>query len=330
MYFENPSFFILLIFIPFIFYIYHQRKTPYIRFSSGIFFKLIPFSFKVAIRRNFIFLRLLVLIFLIFGLARLRSPIKNAEINASGIDIVLALDCSGSMLAEDFTLNGVRENRLEVIKKVVKDFIHHRKSDRIGIVAFAGRAYTLSPLTLNYNWLLDNLERVKVGMIEDGTALGDGIAVSLNRLRNLPDKTRIIILLTDGRNNTGSISPLTAAELAKALRIKIYTIGVGTKGYAPYPVKDFFGNTVYRRIKIDLDETTLRKIANITGGRYFRATDTKSLRKIYSQIDRLEKSPIKEKVYLRYREWSSLFISLALIILLLEIVLKNSIFIKVP
>ena len=198
------------------------------------------------------------------------------------------------------------------------------------MIAFAGRAYTVCPLTLDYNWLLENLKRVKVGMIEDGTAIGDGIAASLNRLRGSRAKTKIIILLTDGRNNAGSISPLTAAQAARALGVKIYTIGAGTKGYASYPVKDFFGNTVYRKIKIDLDEGTLKKIAHQTHGKYFRATDTSSLRETYKEINRLEKSPIKEKGYLRYKEWSYIFINLALIVLLLEIILENTVFVKIP
>jgi Ca-activated chloride channel family protein len=234
------------------------------------------------------------------------------------------------MLAEDFKLGGQRQNRVEVVKSVVKDFIMGRSNDRIAIVAFAARAYMVCPLTLDYGWLLDNLERVKTGLVEDGTAIGAGIATSLNRLKDTKGKSKVIILLTDGRNNTGKISPLTAAEAARALKIKIYTIGAGSKGPVPYPVKDFFGNTVYQPVEIDIDEDTLIKIADITGGKYFRATDTESLRKIYKEIDSLEKTVIEEKGYLEYNELFNIFLILSLVFLLLDIILSNTILRKIP
>ncbi|MDD5691502.1 MAG: VWA domain-containing protein, partial [Candidatus Omnitrophica bacterium] len=241
-----------------------------------------------------------------------------------------AIDCSTSMLAEDFRLGGQRQNRIEVVKSVVKDFIMGRKNDRIAIVAFASRAYTVCPLTLDYGWLLDNLERVKTGLVEDGTAIGSGIATSLNRLKDAKAKSKVVILLTDGRNNTGKISPLTAAEAAKALKIKVYTIGAGSKGPVPYPVKDFFGNTVYQPVQIDIDEDTLIKIAEMTGAKYFRATDTESLRKIYKEIDSLEKTDIEESGYLEYNELFNVFLILALVFLLSDIVLSNTVLRKIP
>jgi Ca-activated chloride channel family protein len=197
-------------------------------------------------------------------------------------------------------------------------------------VVFGSRAYTAAPLTLDYPWLLENLERVHIAMVEDGTAIGSGIMASLNRIKDTKAKSKIIILLTDGRNNAGRISPLMAAQAARALKVKIYTIGAGTKGLAPYPVKDGFGNTVYRPVKIDIDEDTLKKIAERTGGRYFRATDSKSLKEIYDEINKLEKTEIKEKGYRNIKELFYFFLIPGLIILLLEIFLSNTVFRTVP
>jgi Ca-activated chloride channel family protein len=267
---------------------------------------------------------------MILGLARPQSPVADSKIQSEGIDIVLAIDCSTSMLAEDFMLQGKRQNRIEVVKNVVRDFIKGRKNDRIGLVVFAARAYSVCPLTLDYGWLLNNLERIKTGMIEDGTAIGSGLATSLNRLRGTKAKSKVVILLTDGRNNTGKTSPLTAAEAAKALQVKVYTIGAGARGLVPYPVKDFFGNTVYQPMQIDIDEDTLTKIASQTQAKYFRATDTESLKGIYREIDHLEKTPIEEKGYLEYRELFPLFLLAALALLFLEIILGNTYFRKIP
>jgi Ca-activated chloride channel family protein len=185
-------------------------------------------------------------------------------------------------------------------------------------------------LTVDYSWLLTNLQRISSGMLEDGTAIGSGIAASLNRLKNSKAKSKIIILLTDGRNNMGKISPLTAAEAAKALKVKIYTIGAGSKGPVPYPVRDFFGNKVYQQIEADLDEDTLSKIASITQAKYYRATDTEALRNIYSEIDRLEKTPMQEKGFQEYKELFPLFLIPGLFLLFLEIILVNTAFRKIP
>jgi len=285
---------------------------------------------KVTLSQNLIFLRLASLVFIVFALARPQSPIKEERIETEGIDIVLALDVSGSMLAEDFTLQDKRTNRLSVVKEVVKDFIQERESDRIGMVVFASRAYTAAPLTLDYNWLLQNLERVKVGMIEDGTAIGSGLASALNRLKSTKAKSKIVILLTDGRNNAGKISPLTAAEAASSLGVKVYTIGAGTKGLAPFPVADFFGRTVYQKVKIDIDEDTLKEIAEKTKAKYFRATDTESLKKIYQEINKMEKTSIEERGYSQYRELFSLFLIPGLLLLLGEIILTNTVVRRFP
>jgi Ca-activated chloride channel family protein len=329
---HNP-FVLILIPIAILLFLYKQKKQVSesgFKFSSGELVGRLKASFKLRLSQNLIYLRMLAVILLILALARPQSPVADSKIQSEGIDIVLAIDCSTSMLAEDFKLGGQRQNRVEVVKNVVKDFIMGRKNDRIAIVAFASRAYTVCPLTLDYGWLLDNLERVKSGLVEDGTAIGSGIATSLNRLKDSKGKSKVVILLTDGRNNTGKISPLTASEAAKALKIKVYTIGAGSKGPAPYPVKDFFGNTVYQPVQIDIDEDTLIKIADMTGAKYFRATDTESLRKIYKEIDGLEKTVIEEKGYLEYNELFNIFLILSLAFLLLDIVLSNTILRKIP
>jgi len=329
---HNP---LVLILIPIIVLLFLHKKKKWrvesaFKFSSGELVGKLKDSFKLKLSQQLIFLRLLVIALLILALARPQSPIADSKIHSEGIDIVLAIDCSTSMLAEDFKLGGQRQNRLEVVKSVVKEFIMGRKNDRMAIVAFASRAYTVCPLTLDYGWLLDNLERVKTGLIEDGTAIGSGIATALNRLKDAKAKSKVVILLTDGRNNTGKISPLTAAEAAKALKIKVYTIGAGSVGLVPYPVKDFFGNTVYQSVQIDIDEDTLIKIAQMTQAKYFRATDTESLRKIYKEIDALEKTDIEEKGYLEYNELFSMFLILGITFLLLEVVLSNTVLRKIP
>lgn len=330
MQFEDPFYSFLFLSLPLIFYLERKRKKSYLRFSNSLLLKELPSSFRVLLSKAFIFLRLIILALFIFALMRPRLPVEESKMRTEGVDIVLAIDCSSSMLAEDFKWSRKRRNRLEVVKEVVKDFIKKRKDDRIGLVAFAARAYIVSPLTLDKGWVLNNLERIKVGMIEDGTAIGSGIVGALNRLKDTEAKSKIVILLTDGRNNTGKISPLTAAEAAKALGIKVYTIGAGSKGYVPYPVRDFFGNLVYQRIKIDLDEDTLKKIAQITRARYYRATDTQSLKKIYGEIDRLEKSPIEEQGYLEYKELFGKFLVPALFLLLIEVIVSQTVLIRLP
>jgi Ca-activated chloride channel family protein len=328
---KNPLFLLLIpLSAAVVYYALRHKKLPGLRFSSEIFLKFAKAGLKTVCSRYLWVLRLMVFVFLALGLVRFQTPIEDSKIQTEGIDIMLCLDVSTSMLAEDFTLHGQRTNRLEVVKDVVEKFIQERKNDRIGIVAFAGRAYAVSPLTLDYSWLLENLKRVKIGMVEDGTAIGSGLSVALNRLKGTKAKSKIVILLTDGMNNAGKISPSLAAEAAKALKTKVYAIGAGTKGMAPYPMKDFFGNTVYQDVKIDIDEDSLKNIAASTEGKYFRATDTKSLQEIYAEIDRMEKTPVDEKGYMEYRELFTIFVSIALGLLFLEILLANTIVRRVP
>lgn len=235
--------------------------------------------------------------FMIFGLARPQFGEGHTEVTTNGIDIVLGLDVSGSMQALDFKQGDQRVNRIAVVKSVVSKFIDERPNDRIGLIAFAGAPYLVSPLTLDHDWLQQNLERIQIGGVDDGTAIGSAIAAGVNRLRGTPAKSKVMILLTDGVNNTGKISPIAAAEAAKALGVKIYTIGVGVRGEAPMPVKDDFGNTQLVMAKVDVDEKTLQAIAAKTGGAFYRATDTGSLQNIYEQINRLEKSAHTVKKY---------------------------------
>jgi len=234
---------------------------------------------------------LLAAALMIVGLARPQREHSRTEVTANGIDIVLGLDVSGAMQALDFLVDNRRGDRIGVVKSVVSKFIEERPSDRIGLIAFAAAPYLVSPLTLDHDWLQQNLERVSTAVAaDDGTAIGSGIAAGVNRLRTTAAKSKVMILLTDGMNNTGKISPVAAAEAAKALGIKIYTIGVGVRGMAPIPVRDEAGRLHLIMDKVDVDEKTLETVASVTGGTFYRATDTDSLQKIYEQINRLEKT----------------------------------------
>jgi Ca-activated chloride channel family protein len=227
---------------------------------------------------------------MIVGLARPQRTHSRTEVTANGIDIVLGLDVSGSMQALDFTVDNYRVNRIAVVKSVVSKFIDERPNDRIGLIAFAASPYIVSPLTLDHDWLLQNLERINVGIGDDGTAIGSAIAAAVNHLRTTTAKSKVVILLTDGVNNSGKISPLAAAEAARALGVKVYTIGVGVRGKAPIPVRDEAGRMHMVTMTVDVDEKTLQAVANETGGLFYRATDTDSLQKIYEQINHYETS----------------------------------------
>jgi Ca-activated chloride channel homolog len=227
---------------------------------------------------------------MIVGLARPQRTDSRTEVTARGIDIVLGLDVSGSMQALDFVVNNHRVNRIAVVKSVVSRFIDERPNDRIGLIAFAAYPYLVSPLTLDHDWLLQNLERINIGISDDGTAIGSAIAAAVNHLRTTTAKSKVVILLTDGVNNSGKISPLAAAEAARAMGVKVYTIGVGVRGKAPIPAKDKAGRIHVIMADVPVDEETLQAVASETGGRFYRATDTDSLSKIYEQINRYETS----------------------------------------
>lgn len=329
----NPLFLLLCLLVPVVVYLtkfLESRSQGSLRFSDTGLLEGVKSSFRLFLRRNIIYLRAMALVLIIIALSRPQSAIEETVIHVEGIDIVLAVDTSSSMRAMDFEMNGRRVDRLEVVKKVVSDFIQKRPNDRIGMIAFASMAYSVCPLTLDHNWLERNLERVKIGMIEDGTAIGSALSAALNRLKDTEATGKIVILLTDGRNNAGRISPMVAAEAAKALGVRVYTIGAGTKGMAPYPVKDMFGNTVLKPVQIDIDEKLLRNIADTTGGMYFRATDTASLEDIYSEIDAIEKTPIEETGYNIYKELFGYFLVPGILLILLEVLLVNTYLRRIP
>jgi len=329
--FRDPWILSLIIVLGFLIYTLRRKdRSSSIRFSSGELLKSFKPTPKLMLSKNLIYLRIAAIALFILALARPQTPLEETQIHTEGIDIVLAIDSSGSMLAEDFKVDGRRKNRLEAVKNVVQDFIKMRKSDRISMITFAARAYTVCPLTLDYDWLIENLGRVRIGLIKDGTAIGSAISSSLNRLKDTEAKSKIVILLTDGINNAGKISPLTAAEAAKALGIKIYTIGAGSKGIAPYPMRGPWGKIVYQNVRIEIDEDALKQIAEVTGGLYFRATNTESLKEIYKEIDALEKTTVEEKGFQEYKELFSNFLMLGLIFLAVEVMLSNTVLRKIP
>ena len=274
--------------------------------------------------------RCLIFILCILAMARPRFSEGKTSIKASGIDMVIALDLSTSMAAMDFVQDGERVNRLQIAKSVLEGFIDQRSNDRLGLVAFAGRAYIAAPLTLDHDFFSMNLKRLDLGIAEDGTAIGSALTAALNRLRGVESKSRIVILMTDGQNNAGKIPPLTAAEAADALEVKVYTIGVGTKGMAPFPQKDPFGRTVFVQAKVDIDEQTLKEIAQKTGGKYYRADNTEAFKEIYAEIDRLEKTEVEMKQYTRHEELAAWFLIPALSLLLLELILQHTVWRKLP
>lgn len=271
-------------------------------------------------------LRFLALLCIVLGLARPQSATSDYEVETEGIDIVLALDISGSMLAEDFK----PQNRLMVSLEEAKKFVQARPNDRIAVVVFASQAYTQCPLTLDHDVLLNLLEEVHIGLVKDGTAIGLGIATAINRLKDSQGKSKVVILLTDGENNAGNIDPITAAEIARGFGIKIYTIGVGQGGLVPFPVDDPVFGRRYVQARVDIDEPTLKKIAQIGGGLFFRAYDQRSLAKTYEQIDRLERTKMKVTQYSDFKELFSWFIYPALGFLLLELFFTNTFFVKIP
>lgn len=272
----------------------------------------------------------LALALFIVALARPQLGRVTTRVQATGVDIMLVLDVSRSMLAEDFTIGNKRANRIDAVKLVTEQFIRERPNDRIGLVAFAGRPYLVSPLTLDHDWLIRNLERLRIGLVEDGTAIGSAIASAANRLKDKEAKTKLIVLLTDGDNNAGKVQPLTAAEAAKALGIRIYTIGAGTEGEAPFPLTNQFGRTVYRNVMVKFDEKTLQDIATMTSGQYFRATDTNSLRTIFGEIDKLEKSKVEVEKTAHYRDLFMWFLIPGLVCVALEILLSQTVWRRLP
>lgn len=329
--FDDPVFLLLLSVLPvLLWYGFRRRKIPAIRFSSIRSLAKIQPPLSLRMRHTVVLLRIVVFLLLIFALARPHAGREDTVIREEGIDIVLAIDVSGSMRAEDFHLNGERVNRLEIVKDVVRDFIKSRKGDRIGLVVYASRAYTQCPMTLDYGVLLKFLDRLEIGMIDENqTAIGSALAASVMRLKESKAKSRVVILLTDGRNNAGSVPPMTAASMAKALDIKVYTVGAGTRGKAPFPQQTILG-TRYKNVKIEIDDDLLSEIAQSTDAEYFRATDTQALRQTYEDIDKMEKTEAEIIRYLEYVEIFPTLVIAALVIFLLEQILANTLFRTLP
>lgn len=327
--FEDPIFLLLLLFIPLM--IYHfikKRGHANIKYSSLDVIKSLNIRNQSWSQYLLLFLRILVVLLLVCSLARPQIHNKVREVTSSGIDIMLVIDTSGSMEAKDFDNTFKKNNRLEVVKTVVQDFINKRPGDRIGMVVFGTEAFTQCPVTLDHNILITFLKDISIGMVGTNTAIGNGIGIAVKRLKDIEAKSKIIILLTDGRNHTGQITPLTAAELAKTFGIKIYTVGVGSK----YPGNAGYGSSFYGfgQPQDPLDEETLKQIANITGGLYFRATDSEGLKKIYETIDKMEKTKIKVKEYGKNTELYGNFLIFALLLFILEVALANTLFSKIP
>jgi Ca-activated chloride channel family protein len=301
--FLHPEWFWLLALLPIIL-LWRGRRGPIaaVEYSDVGLVREIARAGRSRIGRLAWVFTILAAVLMIAALARPQRDRSRTEVTANGIDIVIGLDVSGSMQALDFLVDNHRIPRVEVVKSVVSRFIEERPEDRIGLVAFAGVPYLISPITLNHDWLQQRLEGLNIGAVDDGTAIGSAIAASVNHLRASSAKSRVVILLTDGENNTGKISPFAAAEAARALGVKIYTIGVGVRGKAPIPVKDRAGNVRMIMAPVDVDEKSLEQIAGETGGRFYRATDTDSLRKIYEQINTLEKTPHTMQRFERFEE----------------------------
>ena len=328
--FAHPWVLLLLVLLPLLAWLRGGRgRAPAVLFSSIEPLRQIGHARRSRAGAFLMSLLLGALALFIVALARPQQGKELSQVQASGIDIMLALDVSRSMLAEDFTIGKDRANRLEAVKQVTEKFIEGRPNDRIGIVAFAGRPYLVSPLTLDHDWLLKNLERLRVGLVEDGTAIGSAIASSANRLKDRESKSKIIVLLTDGDNNSGKVPPATAAEAASTLGIKIYAIGAGTRGYAPVPVP-MYGQTVYRNVKVEVNEPALKQIASIGRGQYYRATDSKSLEGIFNQIDKLERTIVETRRYTQYRDLFGWFLAPGFALLLLQMVLGQTALRRLP
>jgi len=330
--FAHPYILLLLLLLPLLAWLKGKRGRPPAFVYSSV--QLVRSVLNVTRSRAGGFLaalRWLALALFILALAQPLFTRSETKVSASGIDIAVAIDLSGSMASEDFETRDGRVSRIDMAKAVLKKFIDKRPNDRIGLVAFATQAYIAAPLTLDHDFLQANLERLELNSIDgSSTAIGSGLSTAINRLRELKSKSKIVILMTDGQNNAGKIAPLTAAEAAKSLGVKVYAIGVGMRGQAPMPGRDMFGRKVYQMMPVDIDEDTLQKIAQMTGGKYYRADNTENFQKIYAEIDKLEKSEAEIKKYTQFQElfwWPSSF---GLALLLVEITLGHTMLRRLP
>jgi Ca-activated chloride channel family protein len=338
--FGHPYVLLLLLLLPLLGWLKGKQGQPPAFVYSSV--QLVRGILNVSRTRSGAFLaalRWLVLALLIIALAQPRLTKSETKISASGVDIAVVIDMSFSMADEDFELRGQPADRLTMAREVLKKFIDKRPNDRIGLVAFASEAYIAAPLTLDHDFVLQNLDRLQLGTIDGGsTAIGSGLSTAINRLRELKSKSKIVILMTDGRNNAGKVAPRTVAEAAKALGVKIYTIGVGKRGESRRPrmdrhgrpLMDFFGRKIYDPDPEDLDEDVLQEIANMTGGKYYRADNSQRFQAIYAEIDKLEKTEAEVKKFAHHNELFAWLISPGLGVLLLEILLRHTLWRRLP
>lgn len=324
--FHDPQMlFLLVLLAPLALLIRHsERRRGALPFSAPFRRSPLPGTLRTRLAPLSPYLRLCVLALWVLALARPQTVERESHVKSRGMDLVVALDLSSSMLAEDPRGPGRGKNRLETAKSVLRDFVGRRQGDRIGLVAFAGRPYPAAPLTLDHRWLQGAIDSLEVGAIEDGTSLGDAILAGLNRLKERPPQSRALILVTDGRNNAGAASPAVAAAAAKALGIRVHAIGIGSRGGAVVPVPSPLGGTMYRTLDADLDQATLEGVAEATGGRFFRADDGEVLSRIFREIDLLEKSTVTEQVFFSYAELYRPLLLAGLILVLAEALLRES------
>lgn len=325
--FANPELFYLLLLIPIFAYLYFwkvSKNIPKITLSTASFVNNLKSSWRIKLRHFPFILLLFGLILVITALSRPQSSSTKKQVDTEGVDIVIALDVSTSMLAED-----LKPNRIEAAKENAEKFIEKRINDRIGLVIFSGESFTQCPITIDHSILKSLIDKIKSGMIEDGTAIGMGLATSVARLKDSKSKSKVIVLLTDGINNMGFVSPQTAAEIAHTYGIRVYTIGVGTRGLAPYPFNTQFG-IQYQNVEVQIDEGILKEIASITGGKYFRATNSKSLESIYKEIDGLEKTKIDVTYFTKRTEKFLPFAISGFLLILLSILFRYTVFVKFP
>ena len=321
--FANPKLLWLLLVVPLVIVWYvlrHKKQEASVCFSDMRDFAKLPKTWKAYLRHVIFALKMMALGLLIIALARPQSSSTNSTSSIEGIDIVMAMDVSGSMLARD-----LKPDRLTAAKRVASDFVEGRPGDRMGLVIFSGESFTQVPLTTDHGVMLNMLAEMKNGLIDDGTAIGDGLATAISRLKDSEAISKVVILLTDGLNNAGSVDPYTAAEIAKLYGIRVYTIGVGSYGTAPYPVQTPFGTQI-QQMKVEIDEKLLTAIANSTGGKYFRATSNQKLDEVYQEIDKLERSKIEVTEFRRLHEEFYPLVAWALALLLLEFLLRKTIF----
>jgi Ca-activated chloride channel homolog len=328
--FEQSWFLLGVLVLPLIWFCQQRIKSPSLQFAPTRLLRIgarLTGSHRIFIQRGLFYSGIFSLV---LGFARPQFGTTSSQVHASGIDVMLLLDVSRSMLSEDFTIGTERASRIEVVKQVTERFIEGRPNDRIGVIAFAGRPFLVSPLTLDHSWLLSNLSRLQIGLTEDGTAIGSALVSAANRLRDRKAKSRVIVLLTDGDNNAGSVPPFTAAEAAAAIGIKIYTIGTGTNGLVPFPETDRFGNKFYTEEYMPFQEDTCRRIAEIGRGQFYRATDTRGMEAIFASINSLEKTEMDVRQVQHYRDFFSWFVGTGIALVGLASLLGETIWRSAP